>query len=360
VPVDQSTAVISIAYASIAGALLVMVGLAIRGAMVRGTLITAGLAAALVPGGLHLESGVAAVDKLLLQPRLRARLTAPSPAIETVRDHGSGEPFRIAPIEDVLFQGAQAYWGLESTGTADAVRLRAIEDLSDLSGVERTSWIWRTALHAGDGATVGRFLDLLNVRYLVTRVDRVPAGAHVLEQRGADQLCIVERPTAWPRAFFAAGVGRHRGVHEFARLLALADGPFVSVEEREDAAVAAVYGLPERGPIVPASKYILTPNTSAFRVHAPGAGVAVLSESFVDRDFRATLNDQPVPYIRVNHAFKGVAIPGSGEWDVRFEYRPDLWGPAWAAAGLGLAWVAALLVFSRLRPDAVQGDDHRR
>jgi hypothetical protein len=51
----------------------------------------------------------------------------------------------------------------------------------------------------------------------------------------------------------------------------------------------------------------------------------------------------------VNHAFKGVVIPGAGVWNVSFVYRPLHWTAAWAGAGLGvlLALVVAFAAFRR-------------
>ena len=49
-------------------------------------------------------------------------------------------------------------------------------------------------------------------------------------------------------------------------------------------------------------------NTTAFDIDAPRAGLAVLGESWLDGDFRATIDGRPVPYFRVNHAFRGVWI----------------------------------------------------
>jgi hypothetical protein len=336
---------------SVSGAAIAVLGLlAVPAGWRRSCVVGIGAAAAILPGGLHLETGDADLDALLLQPRTRATLTAASPALVAMQEDGGAEPFRVAPVESVLFPGTQAYWGLEGTGGPDALRLQAVETLSDLSGIERTSWVWRTVLHPQNIQASSRFLDMLNVRFLLAYAEQVPPGARVLDQRGRDLLRVVERPTAWPRAFFTAGVHRHRDVREFARLLEAADGPLASVDAHEIAAVEAVKALPEAGAAVPATGYVLTPNTTAFRVQATGAGLAVLSESFVDRDFRATLNGRPVPYIRVNHAFKGVVIPGAGEWDVRFEYRPALWGWSWALAGVGALGLWGLLLVRDAHP----------
>jgi hypothetical protein len=77
-------------------------------------------------------------------------------------------------------------------------------------------------------------------------------------------------------------------------------------------------------------------------VRAPKAGVAVLSETFLPNDFRATLNGRRVRYFRVNHAFKAVRIPSAGEWYVTFEYRPHDWNLSLGLAAVGLLFLMAV------------------
>jgi hypothetical protein len=99
---------------------------------------------------------------------------------------------------------------------------------------------------------------------------------------------------------------------------------------------------------------MLTGNTTSFVVRSAGPGVAVLTETFLPDDFRVTLNGRRVPYFRVNHAFKAVAIPSAGDWAVKFEYRPRHWDLSLAIAGAGLLVLAGLGVLSRDRsPTAV-------
>jgi len=106
------------------------------------------------------------------------------------------------------------------------------------------------------------------------------------------------------------------------------------------------------GRAVPATDYVLTTNGTSFRVEASGPGLAVLTETYMPDDFRATLNGATVPYLRVNHAFKGVVIPAAGVWNVSFVYRPRLWNVAWAAAAVG-GLVAAVVAFAAFRSRAV-------
>jgi hypothetical protein len=218
--------------------------------------------------------------------------------------------------------------------------------MSDLGLVERTPWIWLTILHAETVDKVRGFLDMVNVKYLVSRRDRIPNGLHALPQTGEDQLLVWERPTAWPRAFVVDGVERHNSLAVLGERIRGATGPFASVAS-EDA--EAVRGLPaSASSVTPADSYRLTPNTTTFTVRSKGPGLAVLSEAFVKLDFRATLNGTPTPYMQVNHALKGVLIPDSGTWTVQFTYRPRFFNYSWMLAGIGGLGIAALALARRL------------
>ena len=81
--------------------------------------------------------------------------------------------------------------------------------------------------------------------------------------------------------------------------------------------------------------------------------MAVLTENYLKDDFRATLNGQPVPYFRVNHAFKGVRIPSAGVWDVTFTYRPRHWTIAWICAAVGMLLAVSFGIWS-IRRDRTQ------
>jgi len=307
-------------------------------------------AAAIAPGGLQVETGVPTVDALLIQPRPRTDLDEPSPAVLAVRSRAGSDPFRVAPIESVMFAGTQAFWHFEGVGGPDALRLRGVEDVSDALQVERTTWVWRTVLRRHSLEQVRGFLDMMNVRFLVARADQLPGGVAVLPQQGPDQIRAIERASAWPRAFVVDGVEQHPDLATFAERLRQATAPFASVQSDDGAAVDEVTALPRSASAVSAAyDYVLTTNTTSFSVQTAGPGLAVLSEAHVDRDFRATLNGAPVPYIRVNHALKGVGIPRAGSWTVKFEYRPRLWTWTWLLSGLGLTFlIATRLLAGRL------------
>jgi hypothetical protein len=169
----------------------------------------------------------------------------------------------------------------------------------------------------------------------VSRPDLRPPDLPVVPLEDRDLLEAVERPTPWPRAFFTNGVSMHQNETELMDHLTNSNGPFASVHRQELSVTSEIAGLPARGTAVAATGYLLTPNSTSFRVETTSSGIAVLAEAFVPGDFIATINGRVSPYIRVNHAFKGVRIPGAGVWDVRFTYRPARWTTAWLVAAAG-------------------------
>jgi hypothetical protein len=291
----------------------------------------------LLPGGLHLESGMPQLDALLVQPRLRVTLGKESPAIDTVH-LAEVDPARTAGIEWALMSGSQALYRLEGLGGPDALEVPAYEELVNASGMWRFGGGWLTRVTLPDLPRLNPLLDLLNVGFFLMRPGESVPGFEDVPVAGADRLRVGRRSTAWPRAFFADGVTTYEDAPDLLRKVAGRRTPFVAVQSTDRAAIAITSEMTSAGGmVVPADGYRLSVNTTSFHVRSPSAGVAVLGETFLPRDFRATLNGRPAPYFRVNHAFKAVSVPAAGDWIVEFEYRPYHWNLSLAMAATGLA-----------------------
>lgn len=126
--------------------------------------------------------------------------------------------------------------------------------------------------------------------------------------------------------------------------------PFAAVQSGDvPDHVAGLVTSPEIPALEPAVEYQLSPNETTFAVQANGPGLIVLAEAYYADDFIALLNGKPVPYFRVNHAFKGIHVERSGLHRVSFRYWPKhltlgLW---LSGAGLVLAMIAVLRTVSR-------------
>ncbi len=308
----------------------------------------------LIPGGLQIETGVPSLDRLLLQPRLRADLDATSPAVEAIY-RAMSEPARTVGIDAVLRAGSQGLYGLEGLGGPDALVNPSYEQLVDAGRIDRPDGPfsvggWTTLVSATSFDHLTPLLDMLNVGFVLARPERVLPGLVDVPVQGTDRLKLLRRPTAWPRAFFVDGVSVYVEPQELLTQVATNGKPLAAVQSTDHRAMEGTRGLQApKGNSIPARGYVLTGNTTSFVVRAPGPGVAILTEAFLPVDFRATLNGRRVPYFRVNHAFKAVTIPSAGDWAVKFEYRPRHWDLSLAIAGVGLLLFAALGVLSRAR-----------
>jgi hypothetical protein len=72
----------------------------------------------------------------------------------------------------------------------------------------------------------------------------------------------------------------------------------------------------------------------------------------VPGDFRVTLNGTPADYFRVNHAFRGVKIPGAGRYVVSYSYWPQRFTFSLVLASIGSLILVGWLIVALRRPRA--------
>ena len=182
--------------------------------------------------------------------------------------------------------------------------------------------------------------DFLNVKYFLASHRDPPGQLSGLHLVGSFDLDVYQSNSVWPRAFFTDTLSLYTELSEFATFIQTGDGkPFAAIHQSElvrTPSLAALLRDQQGHHVVPASDYHLTNNTTSFQVVAPSAGVVVITEAYLESDFHVTVNGEPVPYFRVNHAFKGVRLEQPGVYTVTFRYWPrhltlSLW-----AAGAGL------------------------
>lgn len=283
-------------------------------------------------------------DTYVFNPKVRADFRAPSPAVALVNTLVK-EPSRPAGIGFNLFSGFHQMLGWEGIYGVDALRNGYFDELAMAGGARKVRW-WDSPGWSEEDLTAQQpFQDMANVRYYLAGHSETPRERAGLQRLASLDLDVYESSSAWPRAFFADRVGTYASLPEFVSDLRRERTPFASLAaaDRETAPLPAELPAGTSGrSIRPAYDYALTTNSTTFTVDAPGPGVIVLSESYYPRDFQVTLNDDPVPYFRVNHAFKGIGVPRAGHYYVRFTYRPHrLTLALWLGAG-GLVLFVAL------------------
>ena len=315
--------------------------LARRLALRRGSLPVNGLGALLIFIVLHFRHGMwleTKFDSYVMNPQQRLNLQAASPAVEALRAHDPA-PARTLGFGRVLNPGFNIVLHLESPMGADAVIPKELMQWFQAAGNPTVMWSSTlTKQNLGESQAV---YDAMNVRYYLGSTAEAQEPAPGLKKIASADLEVFESETAWPRAFFTDRLARYPDVRVLMGWVKGGDGrPFAAAPEHEPNAP----NLPaEQGSrlVAAARDYRLTANTTAFTIDAPHAGVAVLNESFVQDDFRARVNGRPAPVFRVNHLFKGVALPAAGTYRVEFEYWPHLLTPAlWLALGGLLAALA--------------------
>jgi hypothetical protein len=283
-------------------------------------------------------------------PGERFDLHAPSPAVEFVNARTT-EPGRRVGLGHSLYPTYNITLDWEGIYGVDTLRNGYYHELA-LEFDMRRVWVWDWTNEAVDLPRLLPVHDLLNVDYYVAD-HRTPAeefpGLQLVRQLDMD---VYVSPTAWPRAFFTDRLAAYETVQDFARQVATGDRqPFASAQRGQTDLPAALSADLAGRTVRAATDYRLTANTTTFTVDAPGPGIAVLTEAYYPYDFQVTVNGQPAPYFRVNHAFKGVYLASAGRHEITYTFWPlyttlSLW---LAAAGALLTASAAVVVFRQTR-----------
>ncbi len=317
------------------------------------------LLAALGFGSFHWRAAMAmgnGFSDYVVRPENRPDFHARSQAVDAVLGR-MDTPSRVVGFHNDLLPGWSMAYGIEGISGPDALMNPLYRELMGAAGVGRV-WDWRYVVETGEVQNLRPVLDLLGVRfYLGYRLSGEPPGGGLREIASAD-MKVYESPASWPRAFFTDTAGVYADLPQFCSWLKTGDGrPFAGIERGDWLRMSPaprVSGELAARRIAPAENYHLTTNTTTFTVKATGPGFIVLTEAYERDNFRATLNGKRVPYVRVNHAFKGVYVDQAGTYEVSFSYWPrgltaSLLVSAAAVVLLGVALCLALLGADRKR-----------
>jgi hypothetical protein len=304
--------------------------------------------------GFQLNTEVAAIDDYVVNPAPRIDLRAGSLAIDFIQNQPG--VYRTVGVGSVLFPGFNGIPGLESIYGPDALMNPYYHELLLSAGIKQ-DWSWRWIVERENLKTALPLYNLVNVRYFL----EMPGGVRPLIEGAAKRLDleISQNEGVWPRAFFAGNVRSYDRVDEFVQMLRQEDShPFAAVQKGETTGLTAEALIPGNSVsaptslVVPARDYQLTNNTTTFTIDAPGPGVAVLTEAYLAGDFRVSVNGAAADYFRVNHAFRGVALPAAGKYVVSYSYWPKHFTASLLMAGLGAILLGAWMIvtFRRAGP----------
>ena len=282
----------------------------------------------------HTQFRHSSFDRYDFAPGPRSDFHATSTAARLLNPHLTS-PGRVVGWGSNLYASYNTVLRWESVYGVDAVRSRHYHELADALRLERV-WNWDWPNRESDSVALIRRYDLYNVTHYVATHQAGPHPIAGLQALGQADLDIYASPTAWPRAFFCDRTVGYGSPTEFARLLVEGDGrPFAAVQSGDKSAPAPG-GSPDRRIISPAHDYRFTPNNTSFTVEATGPGVAVLTETYYLDDFQVTVNGKPAGYFRVNHSFRGVALPSAGTYRIEYRYWPRFFTASLWSSFLGL------------------------
>jgi hypothetical protein len=270
--------------------------------------------------GLHAEA--VGFERYVVRPPARAVLDENSPAVEYLRAAQTVGPGRAFGLRDNFFPGWTGVYGLEGINGPDALMNPWLRELFGVSGTKR-GISWDFTVPPEKVADVRPVFDALNVRYYLNRGHDEDLLRRALKPVKVLDLDIWESPTAWPRAFFTDRIALYDTPADLVQTMRSGDGrPFAAAERAMRSNLPALGGELTGRSVVAATNYRLTENTTAFAVRANAPGVIVLTETFWPGDFRAELNGRKTPVLRLNHAFKGIAVDAPGDYQVVFRCVP--------------------------------------
>jgi hypothetical protein len=192
-----------------------------------------------------------------------------------------------------------------------------------------------------------RVWELLNTKYVITWREELYAPSEIIYQEPAgDDVTYVHRlDQVAPRAWL---VYQTQEVDEDEALAQLDASDFDPAQVALVPPGTALFLEPpdgeEKGYVEILDR---TPSSLALRVSTPTDGLLVLSEVYYP-GWRATVNGQTAPILRVDYALRGVPVP-AGQHRVEFFFRPATfaWGAAISGLTLGVVAIAGFWVWTR-------------
>jgi hypothetical protein len=209
-------------------------------------------------------------------------------------------------------------------------------------------WGWNYPLEKLDSPIV----DLLNVRYIITRAEDVPRMAafpkfrHIASLPGNE---LFENEAVFPRFFLAHEVRTIRSIEE-ARKLVQRHEIDLHYTAFTDPPIELPPSIPVPNEVDDVKTLKYEPNSIELSTQASRVSLLVLSETNYP-GWKAWLDDQPTPIYSTDIALRSVVIP-AGAHRVRMEFRPLIL-PISLGISLASAILLALAAFLYRRRDGL-------
>ncbi len=288
--------------------------------------------------------------KFLMLPGQREVLNAPSRSIEKIKADPSG-PVRVVGMGLNFAGDYSAVYGIEDIRSCAPLSNGEFIDLVRKFPGMKFGGEGGWAISILNPVAAQPLLDLLNVKFLLMDPKIQMDIRNGVDFRIADRsdFLVLENVEVWPRAFFTDKIAVNSSTDKFIQqLLEHGKQPFASLSQDEMEKQPGLQSLEntKNAIIVPATHYTLLPNSTAFDVHAPSAGVVCLAEGQA-KDFVATANYEAEEVLTVNRVFKGVYLDKPGDYHIEFAYRPRYWALSCACS---LVSAVLVVIFVTVKP----------
>jgi len=290
-------------------------------------------------------------SKRVFNPQKRVNLRIEPELITKLLPRINQNPQRVLGLGDVLFPGFNAVYGLEHINSPQAMFNKRYHALTEALKMPFTNWGWRMLFDDNQLVVHKNTLDLLNVGVILssTKLDNAPDMQYIADD---GMLYAYSRHDVWPRAFYVNHILSYHSLDEFVQQVKeVSIRPFVAIEHdvvKQNPLLQTMSANSHDSNItVNATDYSLTNNTTSFTVNAKSApGIVYLGEAGKPDDFIVTVNNQTVPCLAANYAFKGVLIEKPGLYRVTVRYWPVHFTHYLEISLLGvLLWCLILFVF---------------
>ena len=216
--------------------------------------------------------------------------------------------FRVLNLTVSPYNDATTSLLHRSVGGYHGAKLSRYQDIIDRYTNER-------ALRAGS-ASAEAVLDMLNTRYVIVAADRA-----------------VRRETAFGAAWMVGDVVRTATAEDEIGMLDVVDLSRVAVVDDR----FKIKGIEFGSGTIELAEY--RPNYLRYEYEADGPALAVFSEIYFDKGWKAYVDGEQAPYIRADYILRAMELP-AGRHTVEWRFR----APSWSAAeGVTAVCSAAVL-----------------
>ena len=302
---------------------------------------------ALATHGLHLPTNSLGIDRYLLNPLPRVKEVALPPSLVAMKRELDRTEARAIGLGSILFPGFHAQYSIQSIISVDPLRNKNFEELLDLVYTPFVrGWGWLRLVEQSDLKTIKTGLDVLNIKFIVTRKDVFLDSPFKLFSHD-EYFNVWENPTVWPRAYFVDKAFSYRNKEEFKTILDQSTGPFVAVEfgAGEDVEGEAIGSSGYSN----VDSYSATNNKLYLELYAPSSGIVAIHSSYYPDSFRVTVNGTSQRYFRINGAFIGIKVESAGKKKIELEYRPKNFYRYFYSIFIGMLLLCAVAYIKRKR-----------